>query len=72
MRKQKEKDAKRQKRMELMGDDYISEEEEEEEEVVEEEVVEEEAPEKVKAPSSILGALHSKSEPGQFWVSMVS
>ena len=69
------KEAKKRKRKELMGDDYVSEDEEEEEEEEEQEVAEgegqgEEAG-KQKGASSILGAFYSKENPKQYWISMV-
>ncbi len=57
-----------------MGDDYVSEEEEEEEEEEEGEVAEEEVEAHkalLRGLTSILGAVHCKKDPKQYWVSMV-
>lgn len=77
----REKEAKKQRRRELLGDDYVSEDEEESVEDVE--VVGEGVEgageglppakeEKVKEPGTILSSFYSHSDEKKFWVSMVS
>ena len=80
--KLREKEAKKQKRRELLGDEYVSQDEDEVEEESEgyegvegAEGVEGQPPtkeEKVKVPGTILSSFYSHENEKNFWVSMVS
>ncbi len=77
--KQREREARKQRRRELLGDDYVSEDEDEEETseageggggVEGEPVLVKE--DKVKEPGKILSSLCNQHDEKNFWVSMVS
>ncbi len=82
MAKLREKEAKKQKRRELLGDDYVSQDEDEADEESEgcedvegEEGAEGQPPtkeEKVKEPGTILSSFYNHGDENNFWVSMVS